>query len=245
MQTRIVVGLIEDDPIQAELFTAMILASGMQALAYESVQAFRRRNGAESVDVLLLDWNLPRVSGIDLLQSMQHVSGPRLPVILLTARSDERDLVYGLQAGADDYIIKPPRPAELAARVKVAYRRAHPQMHKSTGWADPFDIDLQNRLVRLNGDALNLTEREFDLLVFMFARSERVVSRDILLAEVWKLPSRTNTRSVDTHVSRLRRKAGLDGTSGWSLSSIYQTGYRLSRGSGQTRVGEESLASGS
>lgn len=229
MQAGIVVGLIEDDPIQAELFSAMIAVGGMRVRNFASVQEFRRRSGAESVDVLLLDWNLPGVSGIELLKSMQTLPGPRLPVLLLTGNGDERDVVYGLQSGADDYIVKPPRAAELAARIQVAYRRANPVQDSGIANVSPFEFDLRERTVRLKGQALELTEREFELLAFLFMRTDRIVSREMLVTEVWKLPPSSNTRSIDTHISRLRRKAGLGGESGWILNGIYQTGYRLSR----------------
>lgn len=234
MQSGIVIGLIEDDPVQAELFSAMIVAGGMQVRAYATVQEFRRRNGADSIDVLLLDWNLPGVSGIELLKSMQMLPAPRPPVLLLTGKGEERDIVYGLQCGADDYIVKPPRAAELAARVKVAHRRAHPGHGTTIPGVAPFEFDMRERVATLHGRALDLTEREFDLLAFLFLRADRVVSREMLLTEVWKLPNSSSTRSIDTYVSRLRRKAGLCGESGWNLNSIYQTGYRLARTPGRS-----------
>ena len=229
MQPGIVVGLVEDDPVQAELYSAMISAGGMHVRAYGTVQEFRRRNGAESIDVLLLDWNLPGVSGVDLLKSMQGMPGKPIPVLLLTGNSDERDVVYALQAGADDYIIKPPRAAELAARIRVAYRRMNPEQGQGIANVAPFEFELREREVRMHGRALDVTEREFDLLAYLFQRVDRVVSRDMLLTEVWKLPAHANTRSIDTYISRLRRKAGLNGQSGWSLDGVYQLGYRLSR----------------
>lgn len=231
MLSGIVAGLVEDDPIQAELYSAMLAADGIQVRVYGSVREFRRRNGAESIDVLLLDWHLPGTSGVELLKSLQERRDQRIPVLLLTANNDERDVVYALQCGAEDYVVKPPRAAELAARVRVAYRRTHPEADGGIPDAAPFEFDLREREVRLDGNRLEVTDREFDLLAYLFLRRDRIVSREMLLMEVWKLPASASTRSVDTYVSRLRRKAGLNGESGWILSSVYQLGYRLARAS--------------
>lgn len=232
MQFGIVAGLVEDDPIQAELYSAMLAANGIQVRVYGTVQEFRRRNGAESIDVLLLDWNLPGVSGLELLKSLQEKRGQRIPVLLLTANSDERDVVYALQCGAEDYVIKPPRAAELAARVRVVHRRMQRESSHGISGTSPFEFDLRERTVRLNGAGIDVTEREFDLLSYLFLRINRIVSREMLLMEVWKLPASATTRSIDTYISRLRRKAGLNGESGWTLGSVYQLGYRLTRSTG-------------
>jgi DNA-binding response OmpR family regulator len=231
MSSKIVVGLVEDDEIQAELFSAMLAAADMRAETFKTVEEFRRRYGTESIDVLLLDWNLPGISGIDLLRSLRNEHFSQLPIILLTANSDERDVVYGLQCGADDYIVKPARPAELIARIRAAYRRKNPDTGSGSGLPDtkPFEFDLRERVLRYNGSIIQITEREFDLLIYFFRRTDRIVSRQMLLTDVWKLSSNVNTRSIDTFVSRLRKSQGLSGESGWKLEGVYQHGYRLVR----------------
>ena len=229
MQSGIVVGLVEDDFVQAELFAAMLAAGGLHPLVFDSVHEFRRRNGAESVDVLLLDWHLPGVSGIDLLKSLQGRAGSPLPVLLLTSNSDVRDMVYALQEGADDYIVKPPRAAELLARIKAVHRRVLPYAVRAISDSAPFDFCLRERTLHVDGVPVQLTEREFDLLAYLFQRVDRVVSRQMLQTEVWKLPASSSTRSVDTYVSRVRKRLALDGGSGWLLAGVYQVGYRLSR----------------
>jgi two-component system, OmpR family, response regulator RegX3 len=226
----LVVGIVEDDEVQREIFVAMLAGAGLRTLCFSSVAAFRRGGGHESIDVLLLDWNLPGVSGIDLLKGLRDQTRSRLPVILLTANADERDIVYGLQCGADDYVVKPPRRAELVARIRAAHRRGHAgDAAGALGDTGPFEFDLRERRVRLDGVAVRLTEREFDLCVYLFGRVDRIVSRQMLLSEVWRLPADANTRSVDTYVSRLRKRLGLDGQNGWRLEGVYQHGYRLAR----------------
>lgn len=229
MSTEIVVGLVEDDVVQAELFSAILTAGGMRPRSFLSVPDFHRHLGSESIDVLLLDWNLPGVSGIELLKALRDQPGIQLPVLLLTANRDERDIVYGLQCGADDYIIKPPRPAELIARIRAAYRRSHPEGGRGLPNIEPFEFDFRERELRLGGRVVQVTEREFDLLAYLFRRTDRIVSRQMLLTDVWKLGATANTRSIDTYVSRLRKSLGLNGESGWTLEGVYQHGYRLVR----------------
>ncbi|WP_028771294.1 response regulator transcription factor [Silanimonas lenta] len=229
MSRTLQIGLVEDDPTQAKIIATMIQNAGMDCLHYATELDFRRRMGPESIDLLLLDWNLPGVSGLELLKELRQ-SNATLPVIFLTGNDQEEDIVTGLQAGADDYIVKPARAAELVARINAALRRAAPpsQMHMIDG-VEPFGFDLERRRLTLHGEPVELTDREFDLLVFLFQRRGKVVSRETLLSQVWRVGPNVATRSVDTYVSRLRKRLGLQGDSEWRLEGIYQHGYRLVR----------------
>ncbi|MCZ8317974.1 MAG: response regulator transcription factor [Lysobacteraceae bacterium] len=231
MSRTIQIGLVEDDPIQAKIIGTMVGNAGMDCLHYVTELEFRRRMGPESIDLLLLDWNLPGVSGLELLRELRQASSG-LPVIFLTGNDSEQDIVTGLQAGADDYIVKPARPAELVARIRSALRRSGPPTgHQVIEDADPFTFDLERRRLLLHGEPVELTDREFDLLVFLFQRRGKVVSRETLLAQVWRVGPNVATRSIDTYVSRLRKRLGLQGDSEWRLEGIYQHGYRLVRSS--------------
>ena len=225
------IGLVEDDPTQAKIIGTMVENAGMDCLHYGTELDFRRRMGPESIDLLLLDWNLPGVSGLDLLRELRQ-NNSTLPVIFLTGNDQEQDIVTGLQAGADDYIVKPARAAELVARIKSAMRRSAPV---PTGFVfedvDPFGFDLERRRLTLHGEQIELTDREFDLLVFLFQRRGKVVSRETLLSQVWRVGPNVATRSIDTYVSRLRKRLNLQGDSEWRLEGIYQHGYRLVRSS--------------
>lgn len=232
MGQTIVVGLVEDEPIQVELMRAVIEASGMAVEAYGTVADFRRRAGDKSIDILLLDWNLPGESGIDLVRQLREGQGAYIPVIFITANQDESDIVTALQAGADDYITKPARPNEVLARVRAQLRRNQidPAGVNDTS---PFRFEPDAKRLLMDGQAVELTEREYDLLRFLFMRAGRVVSREALLTQVWRVGPQVATRSLDTYVSRLRKRLGLSGESGWKLEGIYQHGYRLSRVSAQ------------
>jgi DNA-binding response OmpR family regulator len=229
----VVVGLLEDDRDQAELYRAWLEQAGFLVRAYAEVKDFRRRLGAESIDLLLLDWNLGEGSGLDLLEWLRQSAHARLPVIFLTARTAEEDIVSGLKAGADDYVVKPAKASELIARIQTVLRRSGVANTPSGGggaWVEevlPYKFDLDKRSVTLNGELIELTDREFDLASYLFRRHGRIVSRAALLENVWNLGGDVNTRTVDTHVSRLRKKMALTGESGWVLSAVYQHGYRL------------------
>src|SRR5262249_11508882 len=163
---------------------------------------FRRRQGTESIDLLLLDWMLPDTPGIDVLAWIRASANARLPVIFLTARGEEEDLVHGLANGGDDYIVKPPKRRELPPRVNAGLRRRGDN-GEAGGEIDlpPYRLDPTRRRVSVNGKEIELTQREFDLASFLFRRQGRIVGRDALLENVWNLSSAVSTRTVDTHVS--------------------------------------------
>ena len=224
------IGLVEDDVDQARLYTAWLEESGYRVLVFHTASEFRRRLGAASVDGVLLDWGLPDAEGPEVVDWLRHSAHAGLPVVFLTARVTEADIVAGLRAGADDYVPKPPRKGELLARLAAVLRRtgaanADPVLRD----VPPWEIDTRQRRVLLAGEEVELTDREFDLAAYLFRRPGRIVSRDALLSQVWNLGSGVATRTVDTHVSRLRRKLLLDGEHGWRLTAVYQHGYRLER----------------
>ena len=171
---------------------------------------------------------LPDTAGIDVLGWIRASANSRLPVIFLTARGAEEDLVRALASGGDDYVVKPAKQRELLARVNALLRR-HGGDGEASGEIDlpPYRLDPQRRRISVDGREIELTQREFDLASFLFRRQGRIVGRDALLENVWNLSSAVSTRTVDTHVSRLRKKLDLNGEHGWRLAAIYQHGYRL------------------
>ena len=222
------IGLVEDDPDQAVLFSYWLENAGYNVRVYQDAADFRRKLGVEAVDLLLLDWNLPDESGLEVLKWLRAEGHTRLPVIFLTARNDEADIIGGLKAGADDYLTKPARQGELLARVGAMLRRMG--LVNEGGAVEelpPYRIDFGKRRITLSERDVVLTEREFDLAAFLFRRRGRVVSRDALLEGVWNIRNDVATRTVDTHISRLRKKLELAGEHGWRLNAVYQHGYRL------------------
>jgi DNA-binding response OmpR family regulator len=224
----LVVGVLEDDADQAALVEGWLDEAGYAVRIFRNAVEFRRRQGVETVDLLLLDWMLPDASGIDVVGWVRSSTNSRLPVIFLTARDSEEDLERALASGGDDYVAKPAKKREVLARVEALLRRHHGSpAHGGEIELPPYRVDPERRRISVNGREIDLTQREFDLASFLFRRQGRIVGRDALLENVWNLSSAVSTRTVDTHVSRLRKKLDLNGEHGWRLAAIYQHGYRL------------------
>ena len=225
------VGCVEDDPDQAELLRLWLEHAGYGCALFRTASDFRRRLGNEAVDLVLLDRSLPDARGLDVLAWIRQSPNARLPVIFLTASGDESDIIEGLAAGADDYVVKPPKQGELLARVAAVLRRRGDHSDGSEALElPPYRIDPQRRLISVNGQPVELTQREYELACYLFRRQGRIVSRDALLENVWNLAGDVSTRTVDTHISRLRKKLGLSGENGWRLTAVYQHGYRIEQG---------------
>ena len=225
------VGCVEDDPDQTALLRLWLEHAGYGCAVFRTANDFRRRLGNEAVDLVLLDRSLPDATGLEVLAWIRQSSNAQLPVIFLTASGEESAIVEGLAAGADDYVVKPPKQRELLARVAAVLRRRGGDTEGAeTLELPPYRIDPQRRQVSVNGESIELTQREYELAWYLFRRQGRIVSRDALLENVWNLAGDVSTRTVDTHISRLRKKLGLSGENGWRLTAVYQHGYRIEQG---------------
>ena len=222
------IGLAEDDPEQQALLSLWLSDAQHTVQAYGTRTDFIAALGKERFDLLLVDWMLPDGTGADVLQWTRSNLGWELPILVLTVRDDEQTVVTALQAGADDYVVKPAKPLELLARVAGLGRRmqrgALPVLRLGA-----FEIDIQRQRLALDGEAVAMTQKEFDLSVYLFQNPGKLLSRDHLLNKIWGLNTEVDTRTVDTHISRLRKKLGLDGSKGWKLVPVYGVGYRFER----------------
>ena len=181
---------------------------------------------AQSFDLLLLDWMMPEVSGEQVLAGVRERFGLNMPVMVVTARDAESDVVHALRLGADDFVVKPPKALELLARMDALTRRVRNGRAMAIR-IGPYEIDPERRSVSIDGRLIALTQKEFDLAVYLFQNVGRLLSRIKLLEEVWGVEADLDTRTVDTHVSRVRRKLLLDESTGWKLLPVYGFGYRL------------------
>lgn len=224
------IALLEDDQDQAKLFVEWLRGAGHTCDAYLASKPFLRGIKRESYDLLILDWLVPEMSGLEVLSSVRENFDWRIPVIFLTAKDQEEDIVKGLEQGADDYIVKPAKQRELLARI-AAVRRRTSAVDDEQPIIDyePFSIDLHRHEVKRGGEPVEVTQKEYELIVFLFRNLGRVLSRGHILESVWGRNPNINTRTVDTHVSRIRTKLLIQPEMGWKLSSIYQHGYRLER----------------
>ena len=179
----------------------------------------------EKPDLIILDVMLPKMSGLEVCKVLKTDSVTRnIPVLMLTAKAEEIDRIVGLELGADDYVVKPFSPREVILRIKAILRRGSPEETDEQLTAGAITIDPARHQVSVNGKAVNLTSLEFKLLRTLMQRRGRVQERDRLLNEVWGYESIIDTRTVDTHVRRLREKLGKAGD---IVETVRGFGYRL------------------
>jgi DNA-binding response OmpR family regulator len=222
------IAIVEDDASQADLVRIWLVGAGHACHTFGRGREFMRVMTRDSFDLLVLDWELPDVNGDAILAWVRANVREPVPVLFTTARDAEADIVAALKAGADDYLVKPLRKHELLARVEALGRRARPKPRAAeTLHMGEFAVDIDRRIVTRAGAEMDLTQKDFDLAVFLFRNVGNLVSRGHILESVWGRTSDLNTRTVDTHVSRLRSKLGLVPENGWKLTAVYQHGYRL------------------
>lgn len=222
-------AILEDDPLQSELLAGWLRDAGHDVYTFADARDFMRAVARESFDFFLLDSMLPELSGQAVLEWLRKDRGNDTPVVFVTARDAEDDVVAALHGGADDYIVKPVRHWELLARVEAVLRRGRLQGGDQVLAAGPYRFDLAHKRVQVDGQPLELTDKEFDLAVFLFRNIGRLVSRGHLLEAVWGRSPALATRTVDTHVSRVRTKLALRPEHGFRLAPAYNFGYRLER----------------
>jgi two-component system copper resistance phosphate regulon response regulator CusR len=205
------------------------LEQGLQAAGFEVVTAATGTEGtrlalAEAFDCLVLDWMLPGREGVTILQDLRSV-GRAVPVLLLTARDAIEDRVFGLEVGADDYLVKPFALAELLARVKALLRRGQPE-RETVLRAAGLEIDLLRRRVTRNEVEVPLTQREFEVLEYLARHKNRAVTREMLGRDVWKDRNYALTNVVEVYVNLLRKKLDLPGRPS-VIATVRGVGYSL------------------
>ncbi len=221
------IAILEDDPDQLALIERWLGAAGHDVHAFTSGRDTMRNAGRESFDIYVLDWQVPDVSGIEVLKWIRDNVSKHVPVLFVTVRDSEEDIVFVLENGADDYMVKPARRQELLARVHALLRRAYPHQEQKLLTFPPFEIDTQRGEIRHNGVPVELTPKEFDLAVVLFRNMGRLLSRGHLREAVWGQSGDLATRTVDTHVSQVRKKLDLRPETGFRVVPVYNYGYRL------------------
>ncbi len=222
------IAALDDEPSALELVESAMRAIGHECHSFSRGDALLQALRRETFDLLVLDWQVPGVSGVEVVRwTREHVEH-RVPVLLLTSRATEKDIVEGLGCGADDYMVKPIRVGELVARARALLRRCYPEVERpsSLEFGD-YRFDLVTRQASLEGQVIDLKRMEFDLAIFLFNNIGRLVSRGHLIDAVWGQGVDVGSRSLDTHMSRLRTKLELRPQRGLRLSSVYSHGYRL------------------
>ncbi|MDF1483878.1 response regulator transcription factor [Ramlibacter sp. H39-3-26] len=221
------IAALDDDAQQLKLVCSVLQCMGHDCVAFERAEPLLAQLRRESFDLLILDWQLPGASGLDVVRWARANLEHRVPIIFVTNRSDERDIVEGLSAGADDFMVKPLRVQELRARVQALLRRSYPEMQNTVLQYGGYRFDTVRRTVEFQGQAMELKDKEFDLARRLFANCGRLLSRAHLMQAVWGLDASIPSRTLDTHVSSLRAKLGLRPERGFQLTAVYGQGYRL------------------
>ncbi|MDO5662169.1 MAG: response regulator transcription factor [Brachybacterium sp.] len=225
--------LVEDDSAIAEPLSRALDREGYTVTrASRGVDALALAAAEGPVDFVILDLGLPDLDGLEVCRRLRK-GGLEAPVLILTARADEVDAVVGLDAGADDYVTKPFRLGELQARIRALLRR-------STAVEEPSDtmdvngvsLDVSARRAHADGEELNLSAKEYDLLTVLIREAGSVVTRDDLMREVWGAEWWGSTKTLDMHVSWLRRKLGDDATNPRRITTVRGVGFRFETGAG-------------
>jgi DNA-binding response OmpR family regulator len=221
--------VVEDDPVVQAALVHALRAQGHETHAVATAAAALRETTDRELDIVVLDLGLPDLDGVIALEMLREVSD--VPVIVATARGDEGSVVRSLNAGADDYIVKPFSGTHLAARINALLRRSRSPLRQQEAptvidFGD-LRIDLGTRQVVLDGKVLDLTRREFDMLTYLAQRPGQVISRRELFEVVWDNASASDDRTIDVHTSWLRRKLGETAARPRYLRTIRGVGYRF------------------
>jgi len=222
------IAVVEDDLAFAAELEEFLGTAGYTVSIYDSSQKFLAALRQSECDLLIVDWSIPDLSGIEVLEYIRKFH-PDMPAIMLTARAENIDIVRGLQAGADDYVAKPVDPAVLAQRIKSLLRRSKGEVKNVSE-----NVILGRYLLRpststiyLGDEEIVVPKREFDMAMLFFTNPNRLLSRQYLAATLWGKVVDYQSRTIDTHVARLRKNLKLDPTSGISLNALYGFGYTL------------------
>ena len=219
---------VEDDASIRDIEIYTLNSTGFEARGFENGENFFAALAQETPDLVILDVMLPGMDGVSILRKMKDSAATkRLPVIMATAKGMEYDKIQSLDLGADDYLVKPFGMMEMVSRVRAVLRRCAPLGEGSVLRAGNLIVNLDERTVTANGNRVNLTFKEFELLKLFLSHPKMVFTRDQLLSNVWNIDYAGETRTVDVHIQTLRQKLG---DCGRMIETVRNVGYRLEDG---------------
>ena len=216
---------VEDDSNIRDLVVYTLESTGMKAYGFEDGKAFIEALAFETPELVLLDIMLPGEDGLTILKKLKSAAKTKdIPVIMLTAKGSEYDKVIGLDSGADDYIAKPFGMMELVSRIKAVLRRTQKNTKDTLYRIENLELDIEKHKVRVDGQDVTLTLKEFEMLEKLIKNQHIVLTRDKLLEEIWGYDFDGETRTVDVHVRTLRQKLG---SAGELIETVRGVGYRM------------------
>jgi|GEM_PF-18629 len=233
------IGILEDETEQQALYHLWLSSANHTCSCFGSVKEFIDALQQQRFDMLILDWMLPESSGPVALKWIRENLGWDLPVLFVTGRDNESDIVTALKAGADDYLVKPPKLLEFLTRIEVLGRRVKRPAASQYG---NYRIDFVGRGIALNGKTIELTNKEFDLACYLFQNPDKLLSRVKLLEELWGISADIDTRTIDNHMSRVKKKLALGRDNGWQVVAVHGWGYRFEKIGNDTPTSPAALA---
>lgn len=222
------IGVVDDDEASISFISQVLANRGHGCLPFRRGTDIIPALRDDTFDLLILDWNMPDMTGLDILIWARAQVERCPPVIMLTSRSDKEDIAAALNAGADDFIVKPESALVISARVDAVLRRTQtPAPSSPEEFFGPYCFTRQDRRVTLHGEDVMLTSREFALAHLFFSSLHKPLSRRYIMDRVWKSMADLSTRTLDMHVSRIRAKMCLCADNGYRLETVFGFGYRL------------------
>lgn len=222
------IAIADDDQEIVDFLTGIAEKEGHVAVGYNDGTSLTTALLRDTYDLVILDWNMPGKTGLQILEWMKDAVDDRPPVIMMTSRTAKQDISDALNAGADDYITKPEDPKVIAARINALLRRSggSSAMETTAEYGD-YVLDRINQIVRHKGKEIALTAKEFELTDLMFRNRDRTLSRRYIMETVWRTNAHLATRTLDMHVSRVRSKLSLSPENGFRIFTVFGYGYRL------------------
>lgn len=222
------IAIIDDDTVLSSSITSALARNGWACRTHPDGRSFVATLHRESYDAYIVDWGLPDMSGLDVLRAIRTRVPVTVPVLFLTARDTEQDVIEALEAGADDFVVKPARIGELQARLRALWRRnsRFPDTPDTYEY-DRFRFELKLQRAWVDGESVDLTQKEFLLALLLLRNLGKPLSRGHIREVVWGRDSEIPSRTMDTHVSRVRTKLGLRPERHYLLAPVYSYGYRL------------------
>lgn len=221
------IAALDGDIVQLELFRHTMTTMGHECHGFTEGKALLRELPQQTFDLLILDWGLADITGPAVVKWIRQDLASSMPILVVTNRHEESAVIEGLSAGADDFMVQPIGVGEFEARVSALLRRAYPKQHATEVVFGPYRFLPVMRTLKVGRRVVELKHREYELALLLFQNLGRLLSRDHLREAVWGLGPDEPSRSLDTHISRLRTKLDLRPSNGFLLSAIYGLGYRL------------------